>query len=300
MNRSGGRLEWLYAWVLPVLAILAAAFVPVLWDLEPIANLEQRLKSLPSLASAVLLLVAVALTVVQGVHSTKESRRIRGTLETFNHALGDTVRALGYLIDSDKGPLDREAFFRSMVSEAKAVIPLESPRVCVYELEAADEESGEEDFLRLTTFGGRLDPPRSRFEGNTEHGQAAIQVAKGTVLKCVDDHRKAPIQVDRDPDAVWHSFMMVPLHVDGYPRGLLTIDTTKATTFSLEQMAVARTVGRFIEIGMKGVSEAARMTDPEVRSVRSQLSETESERQGIRDAVSGSFYTDHMDEKGDH
>lgn len=266
-KRDGQPFQWIYTWVIPAGAVVAAAFVPVLWDLEPVERWQDRLTSVPSVASAILLLVALLLTFVQGLHSVREHKRIQGTLETFNHALGDTVRALGYLIDSTKGPDDRQAFFRSMVAEAKAVVPLSSPRVCVYELEAGESETDSKDYLRLTAFGGRLDPPRNSFASDTAWGQDAIDVARGTATRCVDDHRHSHIEVQRDPDALWHSFMMVPLHVDNVPRGLLTIDTTKKTRFSLEQIAVARTVGKFIEMGMKGVYDAAQDTRPEVREV---------------------------------
>lgn len=256
----------MFGWLLPIAAVILAALSPVLWDLTPGTEFEDRVGEPLFWFFVAVVCLAVIVTIIQGVQSMKRAAAVRHGLTSFNHSLGDTVRSLEVLLDSDRGHRARRAFFKSMVSESKSLIALEHPRVCVYELDGREGDRGTEFYLRLAEAGGRTDPPRGSFDANTKHGRAAIKVAMGTLHKCVDDPRpgKAPIEVDRDPDALWQSFMMVPLRVNNQPRGLLTIDTTKQTSFTSDHIAVALTIKSFIEIGMKDVAEAAENTQPEV------------------------------------
>lgn len=271
-NRDRDPFQWLYAWVLPVLALAAGAWGPLLIE-SASDTWKDRVQEPPFWAGVAILAFAICVTVWLGIHTTQSAKRARGTLTAFNDALGDTIRSLGRLLGSDKTAAAQEQFFRDMVAEAKSLVPLPSPRICVYLLDAHEAEDGPEEFLRLVATGGRSDPPRQVFEDASEHGKSTIAVTQARVLRCVDDHGNPPsdIILQRDPNSLWKAFMMVPLHVNGEPRGLLCIDTPEQMRFTREHMAVAQTIGSFIELGMQDVAGAAADTAPEVREVLGRL-----------------------------
>lgn len=152
MARKGTAGEWMTTWLLPVVAGLTAAAAPIFWEFSSVAA------DLPTLASGtarngngpdsthdpklrfsspwfylfvLATLTAISLTVLQGALSTRRTRKVRRALSDFNHSLGDTILALGRLPDARNGSEARDAFFDTVVREAKAIMPVPSPRVCV-------------------------------------------------------------------------------------------------------------------------------------------------------------------------
>jgi transcriptional regulator with GAF, ATPase, and Fis domain len=282
-NRDKVRGEWLLSWLYPVLAALLAFVVPIVWDAAMQSDRGPFASPLGYIA-LVLLLAAVALAIVQGSTATANIRERRNQLRDYNHRLVDTIRVLGDLPDAANGAKARRDFLETVTREAKSIMALDGQRICVYELDSADRHSAERDsapdagdeedeFLRLIAFAGRADHPRERFTADTPYGADAIANAMGNTARCYDKAEKPSFNVDRDPDSPWQSFLAVPLHVDHKPRGLMTIDTTLSMKFTSDHIAIAMTIGRFIEIGLKSSYAAAVETAPEVQNVQARLAE---------------------------
>lgn len=178
--------------------------------------------------------------------------------------------------------------------------------MCVYELDADESQHSDGDgryageFLRLVGHGGRSDPPRSTFTNADDHGKAALSNTKSRVPRCVEKPESAGFSVERDPDALWHSFILVPLHVDGKPRGMVTIDTPERTAFTDDHVAVAMTLARFIEIGMKNLSAAADETASEVRAAIDRLNRRSSSVGGAASQRQRREVPSEVKEGGDH
>lgn len=271
-NRDRGPGDWVSEWAVPVLAVITAGAAPILWDLAPEhARTTSPYFYLFLLCSA----LAVVSVIAQGTLGSRKSVAIRKSVADYNHKLTDTIRALQRLIQSNNDDNARRAFFDSIVSEAKSLMPLEAARICVYDLEAIDTGEDEEQqlYLRLASHGGRGDLPRTEFTSETPHGEAAIAVATGTALKCVDDPSKEGDSIHREPNALWESFLAVPIRSGSRPLGMVTIDTTRKTQFTSDHQAVALTIGKFIELGLSSVAEAAADPKPELSDLLVKLGE---------------------------
>jgi transcriptional regulator with GAF, ATPase, and Fis domain len=281
-NRDKLRGEWILSWLYPVLAAVMAFIAPLLWD----AALDDPdgVGASPYLYVGIVLGVgAVVLTVVQGAAATASIRASRRQISDFNHKLVDTIKVLGDLPEAENGPKARRDFLHAVTREAKSIMDLPGQRICVYELDSADDEQSSGDdqgarFLRLIAYAGRADQPRERFTTEDQHGADAIANAMSNTAQCYDRAEKPSFVVNRDPNAPWRSFIAVPLHVDHRPRGLMTIDTTLAMKFTSDHIATAMTIGRFIEIGLKSSYSAAVETAPEVRDVKARLALAVDER----------------------
>ncbi len=218
--------------------------------------------------------LALLLVVVQGTWTRRVDSARAVSLETFNHALGDTIQAFSQLVDSARTGVDRDHYLHAIVKEAKSLLPLESPRVCVYLLEGREGEEATE-YLKYAAHAGRNDNPRSEFSPGTPHGDAAISVARGTTDRLVDDIHKRGQPIECGENAIYRSFMQVPLSRGPRPWGILTVDTTRKTRFTDEHRSVARTIARFIELANDKVAEAADDVQPEMREAQQQLEEAE-------------------------
>jgi GAF domain-containing protein len=258
-------LDPILDWVLPLAAVFLAAALPIVFDATP-ATWPEKFKDPWIYVFGGLGVSTVVLTILQAVLSQTHRSSAQRGLSHFSHALGDTVAAVRELVESDGTHVDRQRFLESMASEAKSLVPLDTPRICVYVLEAPDDEDGH-DYLKYVTHKGRIDQPRPLFLPTDNHGQDAIAVAKGNTHRCVDDSNKlsaGPIHVQRDADAMWRSFIIMPLRANNKPWGALMIDTVKQTHFTQDQIAVCQAVARFIELGLRRVEEASDDTGPEV------------------------------------
>lgn len=253
--------------VLPLLASSAAATAPFIWSLGPAGTSAHFSHHWSGGATVALAFASLGLLAGQGIWTLAvDSARTR-TLENFNNALGDTIQAFSELVDSNMQTRDRHAFLHTIVKEAKSLLPLESARVCLYLLEARDEERGAEVHLEYFFHAGRNDHPRMRFQPDQPASRAAIETAKGTTDRLVTDIRRPSAHVQCDPNVVYRSFMQVPLRAGGEPWGLLTIDTPTRTRFTSEHRAVARTIARFVEIANDRVAAAARDFSPELSAL---------------------------------
>ena len=264
-NRDQHPLDPILDWALPVAAVVLAAALPIVFEATP-NEWPKKFADPWIYVFFGLALATGVLTIFQGVLAQRRRNATQTGLSQFSHALGDTVAAVRTLVESEGTHRDRQRFLEAMASEAKALVPLETPRICVYVLEAPDDEDSH-DYLKYVTHKGRTDPPRTEFLPDVPHGRAAIAVAKGNTHRCIDDWRKndstlSPI--DRDPDALWRSFIIMPIRASGKPWGALMIDTVRLTRFTNDQIAICQAVARFIELGLQRVEEASDDTRPEV------------------------------------
>lgn len=265
------------AWGYPVAAGILWFAAPLSWEAAQ-DNVNGVWASPWAWAAGAALLAAALVTYKQGTSALSALRDSRGRITDFNYSLVDTIKALGELPDKG-GPEARKQFFDTVIREAKSIMKLEGQRVCVYELDSADGDAGEGDrLLRLVDHGGRPDYPREEFTSADEHGRAAIANATANVTQCYDSLEK-PFVVSKHPRAPWKSFIVVPLHVDKKPRGMMTIDTTKDMCFTSDHIAVATTIGCLIEIGLKSSYSAAVETSMDVRATQQLLATIESGEQ---------------------
>ena len=226
--------------------------------------------------SALAWLVGIGVAVSNQVVNKRRERKGAGDLTGFNDNLSDVHKAIADLLKSKRDGAARDAFFGTMVRKANSLFQLDGVRVCVYELEEDQPENKGEDptiILRLIASGGRSDDPRGEFTRETLHGSAAIDVSLGTSYVSVSDPHNSDHPVQRDPNAEWRSFFAVPLRDKHKPRGLLTIDTRTPTQFRDEDVAIARTIGGLLVLGMSELLEAAVETLPEVTKAMELLAE---------------------------
>jgi len=259
-------------WGIPVAAAALAAVAPFVFEMVPRED-GAWLTSPLTYVVVGLVLGSLACTATSAIRTYRARERERGNLTKFSNSMSDTISILRELVDSDRTGQDRTRFFESMVREAKSLIPLANPRICVYELDSMEDESGAIDFLKFVAAGGRPDLPRRNFKPDAAHGRTAIDAAKGTSHKCVDNPKAFGEKVSRGVEAQWESFIIVPLRSDRSPWGMLTIDTTVPTRFTQEHIAVALVLARFMELGLKDVKEAADDPHPEVSEAFRRLRE---------------------------
>ena len=272
-NRDQHPLDPFLDYALPSAAVVLAAALPIVFEATP-AEWPDKFADPWVYVFVAAAIGTVVLTIVQGVLAQRRRSATQAGLSHFSHALGDTVAAVRTLVESEGTHADRQRFLEAMASEAKSLVPLETPRICVYVLEAPDEEDSH-DYLKYVTHKGRTDPPRTEFLPDQAHGSAAIAVAKGNTHRCIDDWRKSDSTlspIDRDPDALWRSFIIMPIRASGNPWGALMIDTIRLTRFTNDQIAICQAVARFIELGLERVEEASDDTGPEVAAARAGFS----------------------------
>lgn len=270
LNRGQRRGAAFVDWALPLTVSGVAVGATFSFELVPRTGLEWLTSPFTWLA-LLLIIISLALSGWSGKRSSKARRQQSASLTRFSHSLADTISVLRSLTEDGSSYLAKRRFFESMVREGKSLMPIEAPRICVYELDSMEVDSGPSQFLKLTAFGGRSDRPRNEFTAENEHGRVAIEAARSASHKCVDSVDGAGKDIQRHPDAVWESFMIVPLRSNQQPWGMLTIDTTKRTRFTTEHIAVAQLLARFIELGLADVEEAANDTAPEVAEVQNLL-----------------------------
>lgn len=225
---------------------------------------------------AVAILGGIAVTAVNQVLAYRREKKRSVGLTGYNDALSDLHKAVEDLLRSDRDPTNRAVFFNAVVRSAGSLLPQESVRVCVYELDSneGDDRSAEPStYLRLVDYGGRSDPPRKEFVPSTPHGAAAIHVAQGRTPVCVHDWENTGHRIQREPGSAWEAFIAVPLHSGSESLGLLSFDTRAKTTFTEEHAAIARTAAFLVALGMTELVDGAVVTADEVREVRSALAD---------------------------
>lgn len=201
--------------------------------------------------------------IVRTVNSAGASRT------EFIDALSSLHAAMATLLQSDQREPDRKEFYRSVVNSTSSLFGLKGVRICVYELDSADENANE-PVLRFVAHGGRSEEPRECFTNDTDHGRAAIEIALNSQHRVVN--RSTGFKnVERRPGSEWQAFMQVPLRLNGKALGLLSIDTRDDVVFTYDHVAVARTAASFIVAGMMVVKQAAEDTRPELKDVMEQL-----------------------------
>lgn len=270
-NRSGRGARWWWLYLAPSLAAVSSAFGGV--ALGYAVPLIGKTNAQPDWVwgGALGLFLGVGLTIATQVNASKREKMRRKGVINFNDALSDVQRAVATLLRSRSDREAKERFFSTVVTKGSALFSIDGVRVCIYELDEADEEAADKQYLRLVDFGGRPDEPRTEFRADTEHGKAAIKLANGTTHVRIPDPKRSKYPVDRHPSAIWKSFAAVPLRDQHSPRGMLTVDTREKTVFTTEDMVVAQTLGTFLVLGMTELAEAANETAPEMKAAADRL-----------------------------
>lgn len=273
-NQVARGTGWWWLWGALSLGIILSAAGPLLVGQGLRLDPAKTGALAPNLlwTGGVVWLSGITLGIFNQVVNKKRERKRARDLTGFNDDLSDVHKAVADLVRSERDSIARKAFFSAVVNKASALFSLEGVRVCVYELEDVDVDVERSDnYLKLIDHGGRSDEPRVEFRTDTVHGRAAVTLAQGTSHICVPDPKRSTHAVERSPQAVWQSFFAVPLRDNHTPRGLLTVDTRKRSAFTEEDVAIARTVGAFIVLGMSELVGAAIDTRPEVKQAIDQL-----------------------------
>jgi hypothetical protein len=267
----------LVGWVLPLISAImsttGATYAGALLPLDPAENPDRNLHLALWVLIALLGLVLLAAT--QFLASRREKQRNIEVVK-FNNALSGLHDALADLVKSDKDMDARREFFRAAVRQGTSLLPFDGVRVCVYELDAKEEEDTEDEsrYLKLVEFSGRPDSPRPAFMPDTSHGWALIEAALNQTQVTVSDRKNTSVPIDYNDGTVWRSYFVVPLVDSSHrSRGVLTVDTQDPARFSILDVTVARTLARLIVIGMDELYGAAKNPGPEVSGVEAKLKE---------------------------
>ena len=269
-SRDGGSV--VRHWVLPITAAVSGATAPIVLALAP-APSDGRFKSIWFYAFCLATVISAVCALTPGILARRDDKRVRMELKDFVTKLGDTIKALVDLIESPRGPEARQVFLKSVLRDVKSLMHVENPRVCLYGFDEVLREDGQvEPVLSYVDHYGRLDRPREVFAASSLHGAAAIENARGNHPRLVDSLESATFSVRRDDDAVWNSFALVPLVVNGEPSGMMTIDTAAKSAFSSDHVVVAQAMARFVEIGLEKV-ESGKTVKPDVTTAVRELAE---------------------------
>lgn len=208
--------------------------------------------------------------------SNRAARQSAMDLTKYNDALSGLHKAVGRLLNSDSSEQARREFFRAVVGSASQLFPLEGVRVCVYELDSADDnpdkDQDDQAALKYVDSGGRHDEPRKEFTSDSDHGRKAIETAQGTQHRCVVS-AEGMSDVDRPAGSMWRSFMQVPLRLNGQALGLLSVDCRDKVKFTKDHVTIAHAAAALIVLGMNGVKLAADDFKPELDKTMARIEE---------------------------
>ncbi|WP_156784907.1 GAF domain-containing protein [Microbacterium sp. BH-3-3-3] len=259
--------------VVPVVAAAMALVSGVLIEISP---LDEGWDSLKRVETIVALVSSVATAVVTGVaakRSLSTRKDARGAISSFSNSLTGAADAVDGLMKSERTLADRDRFIDAMLLQATSLMPISQCRATLYSLEEAENDGSVDDFY-LKIVGrskGRPDKARAQFQPDTEHGAAIISIVRNGQSRFVSDHRNCDFPVERDKEAMWRSFCVVPVGTPGRVWGALFLDADKKTEFTSDKKAVAMSIARFVEIGIELLASAAADVQPEFDEARKQL-----------------------------
>lgn len=212
-------------------------------------------------------------------------RRRSRHLTSFNDHLVAVISTVSELLASKRDADAGEHFFRSLLREGVHLFGYNGVRLCVYRLEEREVEpsaKGEEAwFLRLIQHAGRGDKPRQDFVPDNGFGSATIMAARGDKPIRVPDPSSPPFEVDWDENAIWQSFLLVPLRGPIDHIGCLMIDTRECVTWTAEDVSIGLTIANLLTIGMSEMRKGGRDPAPELAVLFQELAELQGERLGL-------------------
>lgn len=237
--------------VLPVAAALLAAGATMSWDLIPLrggpaaifTNVATFIFGASTIGTVVLALMAGR----RSLHSRSDARS--GT-SRFAHSLGGATIAVENLLASDMGDAAGRRFIDEIAVFAKDIMPLRDVRATVYSIDFGDTEDGKKRLVRIGMSRGRNDQARESFSRSTDHGAELIGFVEGRTPRYIKDFRKTDITHDRDDEAVWESYAVIPLRAGEEAWGGLLVDSTRPSPWTRDQKDLALAIGRFLEIGL--------------------------------------------------
>jgi len=267
--------------------------------------LEQDLNWLPLSWGIALVALGIVFNLLDRSRTKAKLRNIEAKRERhltrFNDELASVIAVFVELLRSDKGEDASQRFFSSAVREARHLIGHPGTRICVYQLEFQEEDDLADvatadtakhghprPLLVRKAYGGRADPPRATFTPDTPFGNTVISIARGTTAVPIADPADRDFEINRDPDAVWCSTLLVPLKLDNDSKGILMIDTRDPVDeFTNEDVSVGWTIANIIALGMGSLVQGGQDPRPEVREVRQLLAHLPDDLPALDDAQEG-------------
>lgn len=272
MDDSGYNKADIADVVVPVVTALVAIATTVLWELAPTDLGWAALGRGETLLAIVAALATLVLTFVTGKRALSTRAEARQALSAFSNSLSGTADAVASLMKSERNLTDCHRFVDSMLREAKDLMPVSQCRATLYSLEEDEQAEGGGQYLeRVGRSKGRSDQARVEFRPDTAHGQAVIRVVMDGKPRFIANHRLREFEIDRDKEAIWRAFCVVPIATADGVWGALFLDSDKITLFSREKKHIALAIARFLEIGIELLDSAARDLVPERDQAISQL-----------------------------
>ncbi|OWP22433.1 hypothetical protein CBF90_05840 [Microbacterium sp. AISO3] len=252
---------------LPALAAVTAALAAVVWEFAPTEDgWQEALGHLETWGAIVATVASLGLALVTGKRSLTTRAEARGAMKSFSNSLTGASDAVSELMQSKRLGADCDRFMDSMLGEATRLMPIRNCRATLYTLEGDERSEGGAQYLqRVGRSKGRPDNARRRFTPDTAHGKAIIEIVEEGKARYVATHRAPSIPLDRDEEAQWRSFCVVPVHSRDRVWGALFLDSDKLNDFTDDQKSVSRSIARFLEVGVQLLESAARDVQPELR-----------------------------------
>lgn len=283
-KRKPETMSWFWNWGALSLALGGSA---VGTFLSATAQKKDPIDSVMFLCGAILAFCGIVLNIVNQVknkrHSAEINKSRHQTLENFSDELSPVISSFIELLEAEKGKESSDKFFNSVLRETRGLFTYRGVRLCVYDLEEReidhDDKNSSTDtrFLERKAYAGRHDPPRRSFTPDTEHGKFVIETACGFTAIPIDDPSATKHPIDRNANTIWQSSMLVPIHIDQFPRGILMVDTREKVTFTSVDKSIGWTIASMLAIGMRKVARSGDVTDAEVNRTKELLRDIEAD-----------------------
>lgn len=273
MDDSGTNKADIADIVLPILAAGLGVASTILWELAPT---DEGWEALKKVETYVAIVVSVGTLIVAGMaakRSISTRKDARAAIGGFSNSLAGAADAVDVLMRSGRSLADGDSFIDAMLQQATTLMPISQCRATLYSLEEreTDVENGSFYLKRVGRSKGRPDRGRPQFSPGAAHADAIIQIVRDGNPRFVDNHRSCDFPLDRDKEAAWRSFCVIPVSTPDGVWGALFLDSDKKNDFTSDKKAVAKSIARFVEIGIELLTSAAHDVEPELEEAKVQL-----------------------------
>lgn len=258
--------------VVPLVTALLAVVTTVSWELAPTELGWAALGRIETIGAIILSLATLVLTGVTGKRALATRKEARRALSGISNSITGVADAVAALTKSSLSLSDCDRFVESVLTEAAKLMPVSQCRATLYGLDEDENEAGQGRYLkRIGHSKGRADDARPEFRPDTDHGREIIDVVMAGKARYVSTHRAKGYKIQRDEEAIWRSFCVIPISTRDGVWGGLFLDSDRITLFSDEKKHIAMAIARFLEIGIEELDRAARDVQPEISEALSQL-----------------------------
>lgn len=272
MDDSGHNKADVADLMVPVAAALSAVLATVFWELAPTELGLAAVARGETVVALIMTLVTLVLTFVTGKRSLTTRKEARLALSTFSNSISGVADAVAALTKSDATLTDCNRFVDSVLTEAAKLMPISQCRATLYGLDEDENATGEGQYLkRIGHSKGRSDDARLEFRPDTEHGRDVVKIVMAGSARYVSSHRLKEFTIQRDREAIWRSFCIIPISTQDGVWGGLFLDSDRITMFSDEKKQIAMSIARFLQVGIDELDRAARDVRPEISEALSQL-----------------------------